>query len=295
MRIPFQALRAFVEVVETGSFTKAAENLFITQPAVSKSIKELENLFDVKLFDRAYVPILLTDSGTSLYKLGKNIFTIENAIIQDLTLRSQAKVGNLTIGASTTVASHWLSPYLVNYSLTYPDINISVLSGNSQHIINSLKNCEIDIGLIEGPVVNEPEIEVREWQKERLLLVASTAFMSNTPINNLSYVKWIMREDGSGTARVTDEYLDRYLIKPQSIIRVGNNLAALNLVCAGLGVALLPEIMVREPIIENKLKQVRISQHDSFIERELNWITLKWRNETPIRKAFNELIFNKLG
>ncbi|MCC6068007.1 LysR family transcriptional regulator [Ferrovum sp. PN-J185] len=292
MRIPFQALRAFIEVVETGSFTKAAENLFITQPAISKSIKELESLFDVKLIDRAYLPVLLTDSGVSLYNLGKNIFTIEHAIIQDLTLRSQAKVGNLTIGASTTVASHWLSPYLVNYSIKFPDINISVLSGNSQHIIDNLKKCEIDIGLIEGPVINEPDIEVREWQKERLLLVTSTTFMSNTLINDLSQVKWIMREDGSGTARVTDEYLNRYHIKPRSIVRVGNNLAVLNLVYAGLGVALLPEIMVKDGIKENKLQNLHVSEHDNFIERELNWITLKWRNESPIRKAFKELIFN---
>ncbi|MBU6468230.1 MAG: LysR family transcriptional regulator [Betaproteobacteria bacterium] len=295
MRIPFLALRAFVEVVESGSFTKAANNLFITQPAVSKSVKELEALFEIQLIDRAHNPILLTEAGTSLYKLGKSIFNIENAIIQDLSQRSAVRKGSLYIGASTTIASHWLTPFLVTFANQFPEISVSVLSGNSQQIVEQLKACQIDVGLIEGPVINEPDVSTRQWKKERLVLVASPDLLIKNRINDLTSFKWVMRENGSGTARVTDEYLQRFSIIPQSIIRVGNNLAVLDLVCSGLGIALLPEIMIRERVELNQLTKLTTKEirHSPFIERELNWITLNWRTETPVRRVFQQLLFNE--
>ncbi|HQU07106.1 MAG: hypothetical protein B7Z65_08940 [Ferrovum sp. 21-44-67] len=294
MRLPFQALRAFVEVVEAGSFTRAANNLFISQPAISKSIRELEALFEVKLMDRSHSPVILTDAGNALFTLSKNIFNIEKVIIQDLSQRSQSRLGSLSIGASTTIASHWLSHYLVEFSRRYPAVSISVLSGNSQHIAKLLKNGEIDVGVIEGPIPNEPEIQIINWRKERLVLVAAPHFLEGNTMTNLSALKWIMREEGSGTARVTQEYLTKLAIQPVSIIRVANNLAVLELVRAGLGLALLPEIMIKEKVMHKELVVIpeTLIGMEPFIERELNWITLTWRHETPLRKSFKEVLFN---
>ncbi len=116
-------LRLFVAVAESGSFSRAAEGLWISQPAVSKGIRELEHQLDLTLIERGTGKgFRLTEAGASLLTHARGIFAMERAALDDVRARVGVQRGSLTIGASTTVASYWLPPYVAAFCAAYPAV-----------------------------------------------------------------------------------------------------------------------------------------------------------------------------
>jgi DNA-binding transcriptional LysR family regulator len=209
-------LRVFNTVAHRLNFTKAAEELFITQPAVTKHIHEIENHFKVKLFERNGTKIKLTPAGDTLLHYTDQLFTVYRNLEYELNTFTQRHAGFLRIGASTTVAQYVLPPVLAAFHKKFKDINVSLTINNTEQIEQALHSRNIDLGIIEGRSKNNL-FKYTEFVKDQLVLVSN----SNHPFAKKGIIKpeelpkipLLLREPGSGTLEVIAHALKPHGIK----------------------------------------------------------------------------------
>lgn len=208
-------LKVFYTVAVRLSFTKAATELFITQPAVSKHIQELEEQYKIKLFERNGSRIALTNAGEVLLKHTKNIFEIYREIDFDMSALINQQQGLLRLGASTTISQYIIPPLLARFHQKLQDIKVNLLNRNTEQIENALLNKEIEIGIVEGQSKN-PAIKYTEFLKDELVLVCNSknplAHKEEIRPEDLKSMSFVLREQGSGTLEVIE-----YALKPFDI------------------------------------------------------------------------------
>ncbi len=200
-------LKVFYTVALRLNFTKAATELYISQPAVSKHIQELEETYKTKLFERNGSKIALTPAGEILLKHTKNIFEIYREIDFDMSSFINERQGLLRLGASTTIAQYLISPVLARFHQKQKDIKVNLLNGNTEQIENALINKEIEIGIVEGQSKNQ-SIKYIPFLKDELVLVCNInnpfAKKNEVSVEDLKSMKFITRERGSGTLEVIE-------------------------------------------------------------------------------------------
>lgn len=200
-------LKVFYTVALRLNFTKAATELYISQPAVSKHIQELEETYQTKLFERNGSKIALTPAGEILLKHTKNIFEIYREIDFDMSSFINERQGLLRLGASTTISQYIISPVLARFHQKQKDIKVNLLNGNTEQIENALINKEIEIGIVEGQSKNQ-SIKYIPFLKDELVLICNTKnpFVKQNKISleDLKAMKFITRERGSGTLEVIE-------------------------------------------------------------------------------------------
>ena len=167
-------LKVFHTVAKRLNFTKAAEELFITQPAVSKHIHEVESFYKCKLFERNGTKIKLTVAGATLLNYTESIFSIYREIEFDLAALNESVKGAIKLGASTTVAQYVLPKYLALFRQKFPDIHTELTDGNTEHIENLLTENNIDLGIVEGQSKRQ-HIKYIPFIKDEIVLCTSTA------------------------------------------------------------------------------------------------------------------------
>jgi LysR family transcriptional regulator, transcriptional activator of the cysJI operon len=209
-------LKVFYTVALRLNFTKAATELYITQPAVSKHIQELEETYKTKLFERNGSKIALTPAGKILLKYTKSIFDIYREIDFEMSSFNKERQGLLRLGASTTISQYIISPVLANFHQKQKDIKVNLLNGNTEQIENALINKEIEIGIVEGQSKNQ-SIKYIPFLKDELVLVCNSnnSFVKQNEIslNDLKSMKFITRERGSGTLEVIEFALKKVGLK----------------------------------------------------------------------------------
>lgn len=209
-------LKVFYTVALRLNFTKAATELYITQPAVSKHIQELEETYKTKLFERNGSKIALTPAGKILLKYTKSIFDIYREIDFEMSSFNKERQGLLRLGASTTISQYIISPVLANFHQKQKDIKVNLLNGNTEQIENALINKEIEIGIVEGQSKNQ-SIKYIPFLKDELVLVCKSdnLFVKQNEIslNDLKSMKFITRERGSGTLEVIEFALKKAGLK----------------------------------------------------------------------------------
>lgn len=287
MKLNLHLVRVFYHVVECQSFSRAAEELFISQPAVSKAIKELENQLDLMLIERAMVgkrhkAINLTADGVALFEHARAIFSLERAAVDDLQARIELRKGKLTIGASSTIASYWLASYITRFHQEYPDIELRVEVGNTESMWQSLIDCHIDLALVEGEV-DDPRLVTEVWKDEELVII--TPPNSNFVWDDLLSQQWIVREKGSGTYFVTEKVFVQLGINPQQRLTIASNEGIARMVACGAGVAILPLCIVQDLVALKQLKIFEIISLNS-LSRSLFLLTLKDRPVTKLQQCF---------
>lgn len=293
MRLNLHALRIFLAVVEHGSFSKAAEALFITQPAVSKAVKELEQQLDLPLVERrtngarGVKKFALTESGESLFNHAKGIFALERAAVEDIRARVGVRRGSLSIGASTTIAGYWLPHYVARFASRFPEIRLRVVVENTEKISSMLLDCSVDLALVEG-AVDDPRIIRRRWREDPLVIVAGNGFReTRIDSKTLSEQCWILREAGSGTYEATIKALQALKIRPSRQIEIASNEAIARTVVGGGGIALLPQLVVADLLALKGLKLVNFTgAADRRLSRTLYLLELKDRPSSPAAEAF---------
>jgi len=209
-------LKVFYTVALRLNFTKAATELYISQPAVSKHIQELEETYKTKLFERNGSKIALTPAGEILLKHTKNIFEIYREIDFDMSSFINERQGLLRLGASTTISQYIISPVLARFHQKQQDIKVNLLNGNTEQIENALINKEIEIGIVEGQSKNQ-SIKYIPFLKDELVLVCSTknplVKQNEISLEDLKAMKFITRERGSGTLEVIEYALKQVNVK----------------------------------------------------------------------------------
>lgn len=209
-------LKVFYTVANRLSFTKAATELFITQPAISKHIKELEEHYKIKLFDRNGSKILLTTAGKVLLEHTKSIFDYYRKIDYDMSALINERIGLLRVGASTTISHYLIPPLLANFHQKLKEVKVSLLNGNTEQIESALIKQDIEIGIVEGQSKNK-SIKYTEFLKDELVLVCNSAhvltkldFVTHEDLKRMNFV---IREQGSGTLEVIEHALKPFGIK----------------------------------------------------------------------------------
>lgn len=198
-------LKVFLTVAKRLSFTKAAADLFITQPAVTKHIKELEQYFKVQLFERQGNQIRLTIQGQVMLQYTEQLFSIYRKMEFDLNSFSNNHKGLLHVGASSTVSQYVIPFTLAEFHKKYKDVEVKLMNGNTEQIENALLNQQIDLGIIEGKSKNKG-IKYTEYIKDEIVLVSNTshplAKKSFLTVEELKKIPLLIREAGSGTLDV---------------------------------------------------------------------------------------------
>ncbi|WP_291287363.1 LysR family transcriptional regulator [Flavobacterium sp.] len=209
-------LKVFYTVAIRLNFTKAATELYISQPAVSKHIQELEETYKTKLFERNGSKIALTPAGEILLKHTKSIFEIYREIDFEMSSFISERQGLLRLGASTTIAQYIISPVLARFHQKQKDIKVNLLNGNTEQIENALINKEIEIGIVEGQSKNQ-SIKYTPFLKDELVLVCNTKNplirQNEISLEDLKSMKFITRERGSGTLEVIEYALKQLDVK----------------------------------------------------------------------------------
>ncbi|MCO5102207.1 MAG: LysR substrate-binding domain-containing protein [Burkholderiaceae bacterium] len=300
-------LRVFFEVAQRRSFSRAAEALFISQPAVSKAVRELERQLGLPLIERpvrgrhaAHVGpapmdthgMRLTDGGRALLEHARGIFSLERAALDDVRARVGRERGRLSIGASTTIAGYWIAPYLAALLGRSPAIEVQVRVGNTVAIAQALVDCEIDVALVEG-TVQDARIQTLRWRDEAMGIVVAW----NDPLARKRVVDagmlnardWVVREPGSGTREVGERLMQAHGIEPARTIELGSNEGIARAVAAGIGLALLPESIVRELRTTGAVALVRFPR-ELQLTRPLYRLQMRGRPASPLASAFCGLL-----
>ncbi len=202
-------LRVFYTVAQTLNFNRAAEQLNISQPAVTKHIKELEQQYATTLFDRSRKQIVLTQAGDVLLNHAHLIFEQYQKLDFDINLLQNKTDGILHIGASTTIAQYVIPLHLAHFHKRFPDIRIELTNANSEVIEQLLIEKKIDLGLVEGPV-HHSELKYTTFLQDEIVLVThplNVGKKHSLKPEDLTKLPFLTREKGSGTSEIIDEHL----------------------------------------------------------------------------------------
>ena len=283
-------LQVFHTVARLLSFTKAAESLHMTQPAVTFQVRQLEEYFNTRLFDRTHNRISLTDAGKRVFEYADEIFDLyakmENAV-RDMTGEIS---GILIIGASTTIAEYMLPALLGDFKRKYPDINVHLKVSNSDGIVSMVENNDIDLGVVESAVMNK-NLVVENCRHDRLVAIVppqhSLASEQKVQLKDLMSHAYIAREEGSGTREVIHEYLTIAGMKPADIhvaMELGSPEAIKGAVEAGMGVSIVSEVTIHK---EMQLGTLVALELDPPMERPFSFVHQKQKFR---QRAMDELL-----
>ena len=213
-------LKVFRSVAKNLSFTKASQELFVSQPAITKHIQELEGMYQARLFERQGGRVSLTDAGRLLLKHCERILDDYKQLDYEMHLRRGEYIGSLRLGASTTIAQYVLPPLLAQFASRYPQVELSLLNGNSREVENALQEHRIDLGLVEG-VSRLPGLKYSRFLDDELVAVARDSYASalgeEIDPGTLAAVPLVLRERGSGTLDVFERALACHGLKLSSL------------------------------------------------------------------------------
>jgi DNA-binding transcriptional LysR family regulator len=202
------------------SFTKASAELFISQPAVTKHIKELETSYGVRLFERKGNKIGLTRAAELLLEFTEKVTDLNRELDFEFSRFKDTLTGTLRLGASTTVAQYVIPHVLSKFHSSYPQVRLSLLNGNTSSIRNALLNGEIDLGIVDARGTSN-ELKYEPFISDEVVAVVSSkgklSYLETLPISKLPALPIVLRERGSGTLEVIESELKKKNVKFTSL------------------------------------------------------------------------------
>jgi DNA-binding transcriptional LysR family regulator len=258
----FNQLKTFYFAVKCGSYSAAAEALYITQPAVTKQVQQLEATYGIKFLNRFGKKMVLTDAGEVLYDFADKIFQIESQAEESLRDFQQRKSGRLRIHASESFGAYYL-PFIINiFKKKYPNIHISLNIFPNQEVIENTIKLENDLGFI-SYLFEHKKLIIQDVLEEKLVLIVPPshpfARMKLLDPQKLDGQPIIMHEKGSATRDIVDSFISRNNLSVFITLDLSNNEAIKRAVEQGLGLSLISENVVREEIERKKLKPIPLA------------------------------------
>jgi len=284
-------LQVFHTVARLLSFTKAAETLHMTQPAVTFQVRQLEEYFNTRLFDRTHNRISLTEAGERVYQYADRIFELYSEMENAVREMTGEISGSLTIGASTTIAEYMLPALLGDFRNQYPDVSIHLKVSNTDGIVSMVENNTIDLGVVEAPVSNK-NLVVDKCRDDRLVAIVppnhDLAARDSISMEELLEHPFICREEGSGTREVISEYIcktDECRQTMQIAMELGSPEAVKGAVEAGMGISVVSNATIQKELRLGTLVALQIQPP---LERPFSFVHQKQKFRVRVMEELLE-------
>ncbi len=287
-------LQVFHTVARLLSFTKAAENLHMTQPAVTFQIRQLEEHFNTRLFDRTHNRISLTEAGKKVYEYSDKILSLYGEMDNKVRELTGDVSGILLIGASTTIAEYVLPSLLGEFKLKFPSVNMRLSVSNSLGVVHMVENNEIDVGIVESPIHNKNLAVEVCWYDNLLFICPPSHKLANRksiPVAMLKELPYICREEGSGTREFICAHLEESNISMQEMnisMEVGSPEAIKSAVEAGLGISIVSAATVAKEVKLGTLAAVPL---DPPLERPFSIVYQRQKFRIRVMDEFMEFAY----
>ncbi len=268
-------LRVFRSVAQHLNFSRAAEELLLTQPAVTQQIKALEEEFGVPLFDRGGGHIRLTAGGAALVPYAERLKEISAEAMTAVAEAFGEQAGDLALGASQTIGQYLLPKMVAGFLAKYPRVRVTASSGNTDAVLDSLLAREIQLAMIEGPELRK-DLNIEPFMDDRMVLVVPASHEwagQDVDVSAFKSEPLLMREYGSGSRRVVEQAMQAAGLKLRELriqMELDSTEGLLSAVEAGLGVTFVSRWAVRNQLALGTLKLARVpgmqlSRHFSLV------------------------------
>lgn len=258
----FNQLRIFYYAAKYGSLSAAAEVLYITQPAVTKQIQQIQKSYGIKLFNRSGKKFILTDAGEALYSIAEKIFQMENQAEEIIRDFQQHKRGHIRIHASESFGAYYLPSIIIPFSKKYPQIRVSGTILPIPQVVEGTIDFDNDLGFISYPV-DHKKLIVREILRDSVVLIASPnhPFVRRGVLEarDLEGEPFVMHEPESATRDIADEFFKKHGVSIFLTLELSNNEAIKRAVEQGIGLSLISENVAREEIRRGTLKAISLA------------------------------------
>jgi DNA-binding transcriptional LysR family regulator len=282
-------LSIFRTVCEEGGISRGAERLMISQPAVSKQLRQLEQSLGVQLMDRLPGGVRLTQAGELLLDHARRLFAVENEAEQALAQLRGLHRGRLAVGASMTVGVYLLPELLAKFRCTHPSIELQCEIGNTEHIQQLLLRNVVDVGLTEG-LVESPDLEAEVFQTDELFPITKPDHplqrKKNVTLDMFLREPLIVREIGSGTRAVIERALAQRGVEMRPAFTLANTEAIKRTVTAGIGVAIVSSLAIQTELATGQLAVLNVK--NLLVRRPLHRLEVRGKTRSPATSAFLE-------
>ncbi len=286
MRFTLRQLHVFVAIARLESVSRAAEQLAMSQSAASTSLAELERHYDSPLFDRIGKRLALSALGTEL--LPRAVALLDRAEEIEHLLQGHSGFGALQLGATLTIGNYLATPLLGHFMQAHPECRVRLLVQNTRHIVQSIAQHTLDLGLIEGDC-QHPDIEVTPWLDDELVVFCAPhhplAKQQQAGMDELINEAWILREQGSGTRLTFDQGM-RHHTQPLTVrLELEHTEAIKRAVESGLGIGCVSRLALRDALARGSL--VALATPELDLRRRFSFI---WHRQKYQSSAMREFV-----
>lgn len=284
MNYTLRQLRVFVAVAQQGSFSQAGQLIGLSQSAVSHSIKELEGEMGIRLLDRTTREVLLTEAGEQLSSRLERLLEELNTTLLDVRSYGQQRSGTVRVAASQTISAHLMPQCLAASQDHFPDIKVMLRDRPQQWVLQSIRNAEVDFGIVVGPLPEE-DFESEAILDEPFLLLCR----KDDPLAAQQSIDWqmlnqrqlVLQDYASGSRVLIDEALRAQQVQAEIVQEIGHPATLYPMVEAGIGISILPALAL--PLPEGRPLLVRRMVPE--INRTIVLVRRKNRSLTPAAEA----------
>ncbi|MGN7612864.1 selenium metabolism-associated LysR family transcriptional regulator [Magnetococcales bacterium HHB-1] len=283
-------LRVFHAVAKQLSFTRAAEELYLTQPAVTFQIRQLEEHFNTRLFDRHHNRISLTEAGVTVFNYAERILELYRETEKAINEMTGVTRGIVKLGASTTIGEYLLPPILSSYHEKFPNVQIRLTVHNTRLVVRKLEDATIDVGMVEGPVKNKNIIVTPCLEDELFVILPINHPLSGRDLLELDELRaypFVSRDEGSGTRAVIDSHLDKAGLpydQLNTILELGTTESIKGAVEGGVGFSIVSGASLRKELQLKTLHICRIK--DMSMKRRINFVHQKQKFRSKAVEEF---------
>ncbi|MCX7822871.1 MAG: selenium metabolism-associated LysR family transcriptional regulator [Syntrophobacterales bacterium] len=302
MNLDLHRLEVLCKVIETRSFTKAGERMFLSQPTISEHIRYLEEVVGEKLINRMGREAIPTQAGMILYEYAKRMLDLRHRAIQALENFRGVVAGHLFIGASTIPGNYILPEIVGKFRTSFPSISMTITISDSKSVVDMLLSGRIEMGFT-GATWHDIRLAWQEIWRDTLVLAVKASdplsLKGTIEIEEIGDIPLIFREKGSGTRKVTEEVLSHFNIdldKLKIVAEFGSTEAVRQGIKAGIGASIISYRAVEEDVDRGSIAMIEI--RNLKIERPFYIVTHKRHHLSPIARTFRDFVmssFNHFG
>jgi DNA-binding transcriptional LysR family regulator len=294
--INLHGLRVFLEVARTRNFSRAAEELGVTQPAVSAQVRRLEKDLGVRLFWQSGRSTYLTEAGEALQTYAERLVALAAEARATISEFADLKRGHLRLAATTTPGTYLLPQLLGEFRREWPQLEISLSVGNHAFVVSQLEGFHADLALVAGAIRRHPALTSSKLMQDDLLLIAGAASelatRSDLLPSDLRTERFFLREKGSGTLDVVTTRLRPARVRLDNVIELPSTEAIKQAVMAGLGYAIVSRLAIERETRRGDL--VIVPAPWLNLRREIHLVFHRSKFMSPMMRRFIQLIEAKL-